>query len=203
MLESLVLLPANLLQGSAVLLIFSPIFVLLNRRSTALAAATAIVASALALFPFGAGGVSLVMQLRGLFAELSMTTVFLLMLWPALRFYQVRLNAADSFWLCAVVLLFALALYPMALGVGAVDSYALGFRPLLLLTLIAGLGVLAAGFKLWVCAVAVALVLTGYWFRVLDSQNLWDYAIDPIVAMFAVVYLLRRVRHRFRPPSTA
>ena len=179
----------DFLHYSTVLLIFSPIFVLGLRRSVATALISASVLSALAFIPIYE--ISTVLRLKGLFADLSLTTLTLLVLWPVLRLKKISLNNPDSAGLCAVVLVLAVTLYPMALGVGAYDPYALGFRPWTLLTAIAALGVLATLRGYLVSKTIVVVVLIGYWLRVLDSQNLWDYLIDPILAIFAIIYLLR------------
>ncbi len=179
----------DFLHYSTVLLIFSPIFVLGLRRSVATALISASVLSALAFIPIYE--VSTVLRLKGLFADLSLTTLTLLVLWPVLRLQKISLNNPDSAGLCAIVLLLAVTLYPMALGVGAYDPYALGFRPWALLTAIAALGVLATLRGYLVSKTIVVVVLIGYWLRVLDSQNLWDYLIDPILGIFAIIYLLR------------
>ena len=179
----------DLLHYSTVLLIFSPTFVLGLRRSVATAFLSASVLSALAFIPIYE--VSTVLRLKGLFADLSLTTITLLMLWPALRMKRISLNSPDSAGLCAVVFLLAVMLYPMALGLGAYDPYVLGFRPWALLSVIAALGVLATLRGYLVSKTIVVVVLIGYWLRVLDSQNLWDYLIDPILGIFAIIYLLR------------
>jgi hypothetical protein len=179
----------DFLHYSTVLLIFSPIFVLGLRHSVATALISASVLSALAFIPIYE--VSTVLRLKGLFADLSLTTLTLLVVWPVLRLQKISLNNPDSAGLCAIVLLLAVTLYPMALGVGAYDPYALGFRPWALLTAIAALGVLATLRGYLVSKSIVVVVLIGYWLRVLDSQNLWDYLIDPILGIFAIIYLLR------------
>jgi len=179
----------DFLHYSTVLLIFSPIFVLGLRRSVATALISASVLSALAFIPIYE--VSTVLRLKGLFADLSLTTLTLLVVWPVLRLQKINLNNPDSAGLCTIVLLLAVTLYPMALGVGAYDPYALGFRPWALLTVIAALGVLATLRGYLVSKTIVVVVLIGYWLRVLDSQNLWDYLIDPILGIFAIIYLLR------------
>lgn len=191
---------SDLLHYSAVLLIFSPTFVLGLRHSVATAFISASLLSALAFVPIY--DVSTVLRLKGLFADLSLTTLALLILWPTLRMNRISLNNPDSASLCAIVLLLAVTLYPMALGVGPYDPYTLGFRPLALLTAIAALGVLATLRGYLVSRTIVLVVLVGYWLRVLDSQNLWDYLIDPILGIFAVIYLLKYSLRNGKLPSS-
>lgn len=182
---------SELLDYSSILLVASPIFALAVRHSLRLAVISALTASGFLFVPIN--GVSLILQLKGVFADLSLTTVMLLTIWPLLRVNNISLNRSDFTWLCAVVLTFAITLYPMALGVGPYDSYALGYQPSALLTLVAAMGVLAVQKKYWVSAATVVVVLFGYWLRVLPSQNLWDYLLDPILVIFTIIYLLHHL----------
>ncbi len=179
---------SELLDYSSILLVASPVFALAVRRSLRLAVILALTASGFLFVPINS--VSLILQLKGVFADLSLTTVMLLTIWPLLRVNNISLNGSDFTWLCAVVLTLAFTLYPMALGVGPYDSYMLGYQPSVLLTLVAAMGVLAVQKKYWVSAATVVVVLFGYWLRVLPSQNFWDYLLDPILVIFAVIHLL-------------
>ena len=185
----------ELLEYSSVLLVASPVFVLAFRHSLMSAAISALTASGLLFIPIN--GVSVILQLKGVFADLSLTTVALLTIWPLLRVTKIALSGSDAAWLCAVVAIFALALYPMALGVGAYDPYALGYQPLGLLTLVAALGIVAVVKSHWVGVAIVITVLSGYWLKVLPSQNLWDYLLDPLLVIFAVTYLLQYLYHLY------
>ena len=179
---------SELLDYSSILLVASPVFALALRHSLRLAVILALTASGFLFVPINS--VSLILQLKGVFADLSLTTVMLLTIWPLLRVNNISLNGSDFTWLCAAVLTLAFTLYPMALGVGPYDSYMLGYQPSVLLTLVAAMGVLAVQKKYWVSAATVVVVLFGYWLRVLPSQNFWDYLLDPILVIFAVIYLL-------------
>ncbi len=188
---------SELLDYSSILLVASPVFALAVRRSLRLAVILALTASGFLFVPINS--VSLILQLKGVFADLSLTTVMLLTIWPLLRVNNISLNGSDFTWLCAAVLTLAFTLYPMALGVGPYDSYMLGYQPSVLLTLVAAMGVLAVQKKYWVSAATVVVVLFGYWLRVLPSQNFWDYLLDPILVIFAVIYLLHYL-YRLRIP---
>ena len=179
---------SELLGYSSILLVASPIFALALRHSLRLAVILVLTASGFLFVPFN--DVSLIVQLKGVFANLSLTTVLLLTIWPLLRVNNISLNGPDFTWLCAVVLALAFTLYPMALGAGPYDSYTLGYQPSALLTLVAAMGVLAVQKKYWVSAATVVVVLFGYWLRVLPSQNFWDYLLDPLLVIFTVIYLL-------------
>ncbi len=88
-------------------------------------------------------------------------------------------------------------LYPMALGLGRFDPYGLGFGsgrllvPLLLITLLLLHG--RNGFG----AVMVASVLA-YNLRLLESSNLWDYLLDPLLVVSAAIHHATRWKEKIR-----
>ena len=182
---------SELLGHSSMLLLVSPIFVLALRHSPGLALVCALATSGLLFIPINE--VSLILQLKGVFADLSLTTVMLLITWPILKITNRSLNEPDISVLCTVVLILSLALYPMALGVGFYDPYGLGFQPGILISLVAAMGFLAVHKNYWICVVAVLVVLFGFWLKALPSHNLWDYMLDPILVIFTVIYLLQRL----------
>jgi hypothetical protein len=81
----------------------------------------------------------------------------------------------------------------MALGLGAFDPYRLGFAPHGLLVVLLALAAVA-----WVCEsylllACLAAAVGGHALGVLESTNLWDYLLDPWVAL-ASIYDLRSFR---------
>ena len=91
------------------------------------------------------------------------------------------------FALLAFVSAAALALYPMALGVGMLDPYRLGYGSP---WLVGGLGAaaLAAWFgRLEPLATCLALATLAWTLRWYESTNLWDYLLDPLVSGYALV----------------
>lgn len=87
------------------------------------------------------------------------------------------------------------ALYPMALGLGSVDPYPLGweFSWLFAVLLAATVALLYKGNRFGIVLVAAILA---YDLKLLESPNLWDYFVDPFYALGAagvlVHYQLRR-----------
>ena len=85
----------------------------------------------------------------------------------------------------------ALGLYPMALGIGYSDPYRLGYgNPwfmggLLLLSL-------ACFRRLKVAALAIALAVLAWGVGWYESNNLWDYLLDPFLSIYAIVALFKR-----------
>lgn len=77
--------------------------------------------------------------------------------------------------------------YPLALGLGSVDPYHLGYSPLSMVVLIA----LASIFT-WFrgqrdLAVVLLLPLLAFNLQVLESANLWDYLLDPVLLIYALI----------------
>lgn len=155
------------------------------------AAVALILAAALLQLPLA--GSTPIAALRGLFAELALgTTVVLAALLVARsrpagsRFFgsgERRLVAL----LAAVV---GLAFYPLALGFGPVDPYAWGYGGAVLPLAVGALAMLACFGRCAVLALALTVALVGWRLHWLASPNLWDYLLDPLLAVGGVVALL-------------
>jgi hypothetical protein len=89
-----------------------------------------------------------------------------------------------------------LVLYPMALGLGGFDPYASGWG---FSWLFASLAILTIALLLIKNRFAVVLMacILAYDLKLLESQNLWDYVVDPFFALFSLAalgnWLIRRV----------
>lgn len=150
-----------------------------------------------ALLPFG--GLSAAEFVRGISGDLSVTTLLLM------GFALYGNLSAGPFLLQGnstavrtnenVVLIFiasaAFFLYPFALGVGMFDPYRLGFgNPWFL----GGLLLLAlAAWKLQYTLVALSISLAVLAWSVgwYESNNLWDYLLDPWVSIYAFGVLIK------------
>lgn len=153
------------------------------KHRTALATALLIVV----MLPLGA--LSAAEFMRGITGDLSVPTLLLLALaWrkPA------AFSASQRNLVLGAIALAALALYPFALGLGMFDPYRLGFgdvwfiSALLVLVCIAWL----RGYTLLVLTISLAVLAWSVgWY---ESNNLWDYLLDPWVAIYAIAALLKR-----------
>lgn len=140
---------------------------------------------ALMLIPFG--DMPLASYVRGATGDLSITT--LVMICCALSRNWLECGTTDTRTRRALLLtvaLAALALYPMALGVSALDPYRLGYGdPLFVAALL--LVALAAWIRKYhliaSCIALAALAWTAGWY---ESENLWDYLLDPWIAIYAL-----------------
>jgi hypothetical protein len=164
----------------------------LSRLGRRWPAATLLVALALPLVPLPelpAAG-----YLRGLVGDLSATTTLLLvhhLLRPVLRLPPIGEGSRVA--LQVLVATGGLLLYPLTLGVGPADPYRLGFAhvgfvcSLLLLALAAWYG------RLYLVASCLAIAVAAWAAGALESRNLWDYLLDPLVTVWALGALTARL----------
>jgi len=93
--------------------------------------------------------------------------------------------ARDSLLLGVIVI--GVVFYPMALGVGAYDPYHFGFAPVVLPVLVGLVSVVAWFRARRDLAIVLLLPLIAFNLNLLESVNLWDYLLDPILFFYAVV----------------
>lgn len=193
----------------AALALHLPVVARLHGKLLALLAAALLLAAVLPL-----GGLSAAEYVRGVTGDLSITTLVLLGFALHTNFFTApdyfggekksMLSNANSVLLLIVI--GALALYPFALGIGMVDPYRLGFGDH---GFIAGLLVLALLAWLLQCtriALCVSLAVLAWSVGWYESNNLWDYLIDPWVSIYAmgvlvklaVMHSLRRIKQHRR-----
>jgi len=92
----------------------------------------------------------------------------------------------------AAIIAAALFLYPMALGLGSFDPYALGQGSYALAAVLLLLTVAAWAARQYFGALSLLAAVAAYLAGLLDSTNLWDYLIDPLISGYAVYWWLRR-----------
>jgi len=130
---------------------------------------------------------------RGVLGDPSISTMLLAGTWLVSFVLQRDLLGARerAAWLAAAVVA-ALVLYPMALGASAFDPYALGYGSYGFATALLAVTLVAWGARCnWLVASIVAAV-AAYLAGLLESANLWDYLVDPLIAAYAALWWLRR-----------
>jgi len=153
-------------------------------------------------WPFGMN-LPLVAYVRGFTGDLSI--VLTLLLWSSLLPANKPTPIAFKF----AVAIISCCFYPFALGLGMVDPYGWGYGSaafligVIIFALVCGLVNWMKG--VWIIAIAI-LAWTVHWH---ESANLWDYLLDPFLAIWAlfalsgVIYRRRRDKTRsgylFRP----
>ena len=153
--------------------------------------------SNLFFWPLGLGmELPLVAFVRGVIGDLSIVTM--LLLWTSLLSGSKPTPLAFKVSVACIAIVF----YPLALGFGMIDPYAWGygsilfFITVLLFAVVCGLANWSKG--VWMIAIAI-LAWAAHWH---ESANLWDYLLDPflaiwaLMAVFGVFYKRRRDKAR-------
>jgi hypothetical protein len=162
-------------------------------------AALAIGAAVVMLVPFGE--LSPAAYLRGATGDLSIASVALLV-----RSLLARqpLDARNRLALQMALAFAALALYPLALGLGAFDPYRFGFGDPWLVGALGLVALAAWRARLTPLALGIALSLLAWAIGWYESGNLWDYLIDPVVSLWAIgALLIRAARRVLQRPAAA
>jgi hypothetical protein len=155
-------------------------------------------------WPLGLGmELPLSAYVRGVIGDLSIVTM--LLLWTSLLSGSKPAPLAFKFAVACIAIVF----YPLALGFGMIDPYTWGYGStlfliaVLLFASVCGLANWSKG--IWMIAIAI-LAWAAHWH---ESANLWDYLLDPflaiwaLIAVFGALYRRRRDKARsgylFRP----
>jgi hypothetical protein len=146
------------------------------------------------------GDLSIAALVRGVTGDLSVTT---LVLAGAACVAQLTGRTVISprdrlalFWLAAFGAAF---LYPFALGWTPFDPYALGYGSIGFVAVLLGVALAAWHFRCNLVVSIVAAAALAYLAGAYESRNLWDYLIDPLASLYAIVGLLGAVLDRTRP----
>ena len=128
--------------------------------------------------------------IRVLTGDLSMLSFFWLAAGAGQTLlYGRRTRSRQERFTAMAVVLMALFLYPSALGLSPFDVYSLGYSPVYLGPFIFLLFAWAIWLNYWIPASSAALALAAYHFGLLESNNLWDYLIDPVILIYCLSLL--------------
>lgn len=131
-------------------------------------------------------GIPLVYYLRGLLGDLSIPTIALLL---AVIYGQIPAWQATRKRLLTLTAITGVCFYPMVLGASRIDPYQWGFHPAGLsaaLAVIVFFSWRTHSALVWIIGAAVMAFNIG----LMESGNLWDYLIDPVLSVFATGWLL-------------
>ena len=160
------------------------------RRLPVRARYAVVLAAALAVF-VPIGDLSVAAYVRGVTGDLSMATLVLAGAGCIAQLTgRTLIGRRDKQALCWLLALAAAFLYPFALGWTWFDPYALGYGSIEFVT-----GLLLVTLAAWWARpnlVVLVVVVAGLAFLggAYESRNLWDYLIDPLVSVYALVRLL-------------
>ena len=154
--------------------------------------------------PLGTANLPIVAYVRGVSSDLSITLVVLSCIVLLRRMFGFCIvDNRDLKALLVALAIAALFLYPLALGWGDWDPYRLGWGEpgMWLVLLMVSLVYWVKGLRL--LPLLVGLALLGWSAGVMESTNLWDYLIDPWLAIFAIFYSVfsaaKNLPGRFQP----
>jgi hypothetical protein len=103
----------------------------------------------------------------------------------------------------AVSLAAAVFLYPAALGVMVFDPYALGYASVAFVAVLAALTLAAWYLRFEWLAACLLLAAAAKIAGVLESRNLWDYLVDPLLVLYAGFWLCRMALQQRRSSAAA
>jgi hypothetical protein len=171
------------------------------RRLPTNARIAAMLAAALALF-VPLGDLSMAAYVRGVTGDLSVATLVLAGALCLAQFTgRTAIERRDLRAVTWLVVAGAALLYPSALGWTRFDSYALGYGSVEFVTALLLVTLAAWHLRFTVVAIIVIAAALAYLVGAYESRNLWDYLIDPLVASYALIWLLAGVRRRPGAPA--
>ena len=140
-------------------------------------------------------GLSIAQWLRSALGDLSILTlvVFSNILMQRLFNYRLLAPATRNSLLLGVALV-GVVFYPLALGMSAFDPYQLGYAPVLMSALLCLASIIAWLRTMRGLAIILLLPLLAFNLHLLESYNLWDYLLDPILLIYALVQCLLNSR---------
>jgi hypothetical protein len=130
--------------------------------------------------------------IRGVLGDFSIVT--LLLLGSALWFgfgNGAWLNDSSRFLLLAAIAVVGALFYPPALGLTGFDPYQLGYAGLFLPSMFLLLSLTAWFTGRRGLAVLLLLPVAAYNLQLLESDNLWDYLLDPWLVIYSWMWLLK------------
>ena len=140
---------------------------------------------------------------RGATGDLSITTLTLL--WCALLRPWWNIGAVDKKHRQALLILIvfaAAALYPFALGIGMFDTYRLGYGNSLFVAALLLIALAAWFLEYALVSLCIALATLAWSVGWYESDNLWDYLLDPFVVIYALcaitIYAAKELRNQLQ-----
>lgn len=147
-------------------------------------------------------GLSLAGFVRGITGDLSISSVVLLAL-ALTRSLSGRelVQSVNRHAMLGAVAIAAVLFYPLALGLSAFDPYRLGYGNLWFMAALLGFAIWSSLRYSTFLAVCIALAVGAWSTGWYESPNLWDYLLDPWLAIYALVAQAKYWWKRWRGES--
>ncbi len=144
----------------------------------------------LALWPVG--GLPLAGYLRGFTGDLSVTTLILTLSACISIFVDKEIFRQSSLTaLLFLVVAGAQFLYPFALGLTYFDPYSLGYGSTAFAVVLSLLCLVAWYLDFYLVLLCVTLAIIAFLLGLFESNNLWDYLIDPWISLYALIRIIK------------
>jgi hypothetical protein len=147
----------------------------------------AVLGAAIILVSIPLWGLSLSGFVRGISGDLSIATLAFLALALARTLSGCALiEEANRLLMLRAIAIAAVVFYPLALGFSAFDPYRLGYGNLWFMAGLLGLAVWSVLRYSTFFALCIALAVAAWSAGWYESPNLWDYLLDPWLAIYAI-----------------
>ncbi len=148
----------------------------------------AVLGAAIVLVSIPLWGLSLSGLVRGITGDLSIATLVLLAL-ALLRTLSGRtlVDDANRQLMLRAIAIIAVAFYPLSLGFSAFDPYRLGYGNLWFMLILLALAIWSVLRYSTFFALCIALAVVAWSAGWYESPNIWDYLLDPWLAIYAIV----------------
>jgi len=151
-------------------------------------------------------GNSINQYFRGIFNDLSISTLILVTYY--LFTYQNPPIQTDS--ILRIIALSGLVFYPLALGLSPIDPYAWGYfnnihaytAPILFLLTLFSLLTYAFYKKDLMTLICLLGASLAFQLNILESRNLWDYLLDPVIFIFSLFSVIVSIFSQQRSEKT-
>jgi hypothetical protein len=146
------------------------------------------------------GDLPVYQYLRAVLGDLSIGTKLLLLVMLYQRGAQ-RIIISESerskgMWVVAIT---GLIFYPLSLGLSMFDPYAFGYSASGLVAIALILAAVCAWRRLWWLALALSLSVIAHLAGILESDNFWDYLVDPLLWLYALFVSCATLLKKYRP----
>ena len=171
------------------------LFLLLQKRTIKLWQKSTLLLCCLGLMAIPVDGLPLAAYWRGFFGDLSTITQTWLLFAAIGAFRSKPLMApAERVTLAVWLVILGALLYPASLGLSIIDPYQWGYQPVWLTLAVVVIGIQLWWRKYWWATLLLACTLIDFQHRMTESNNLWDYLIDPALWIYCFWILLRSRR---------
>jgi hypothetical protein len=131
---------------------------------------------------------------RGMIGDFSSTTLVLLGYAVGRRRGAFQpVGASRSIGGFVLLVLAAGMLYPLALGAAPYDTYRWGYGEPGFLGLLLGIALAGIALRMPLVVLSICLAVLAWVVGWSESDNLWDYLLDPLLVIYALAALLRTI----------